>query len=160
MKKSFLFFCFLLVLSQVIKGQSGLTFSEIMFAPESSTSEFIEIYNLSDSTIDLTGYQFKYYTAKNDEIISTGNGLKLASHSFAVIFENDYDINNGVYKNLVPTNALVLKISDNAFGSTGMSNSSNRAVVLLNKNGDTVNVYTYSADNEKGYSDEKIYLNE
>lgn len=160
MKKSFLFFCFLLVLSQVIKGQTDLTFSEIMFAPESSTSEFIEIYNLSDSTIDLTGYQFKYYTAKNDEIISTGNGLKLASHSFAVIFENDYDINNGVYKNLVPTNALVLKISDNAFGSTGMSNSSNRAVVLLNKNGDTVNVYTYSADNEKGYSDEKIYLNE
>ncbi|MGA8263951.1 MAG: lamin tail domain-containing protein, partial [Ignavibacteriaceae bacterium] len=160
MKKSFLFFCFLLVLSQVIKGQTDLTFSEIMFAPESSTSEFIEIYNLSDSTIDLTGYQFKYYTAKNDEIISTGNGLKLASHSFAVIFENDYDINIGVYKNLVPTNALVLKISDNAFGSTGMSNSSNRAVVLLNKNGDTVNVYTYSADNEKGYSDEKIYLNE
>lgn len=158
MKKSFLFFCFVFILSYTSKAQSGITFSEIMFAPVSGTSEFVELYNLSDSTIDLTGYQFKYYTAKIDEIISAGNRLKLAPHSFAVIFENDYDLNTGTYSGLVPASALVLKISDNAFGSTGMSNSSDRPLVLLNENSDTVDVYTYSADNEKGYSDEKIYL--
>ncbi len=158
MKRLFLIFCLQFILSNLIQAQSELTFSEIMFAPESGTSEFIEIYNLGDSSIDLTGYQFKYYTASNDDIIGTGNGLRLNSHSFAVIFENDYDINNGVYKNLVPQNALILKIADNAFGSTGMSNSSDRTLILFNQKGDTVDSYTYSADNQNGYSDEKIFL--
>ncbi len=129
-----------------------------MFSPESGTSEFVELYNLSNSTIDLTGYQIKYYTASDDKIIDAGNGLILNPKSFAVIFENDYDVNNGSYNGLVPISALVLKISDNAFGSTGMSNSSDRTLVLFNEKGDTVDVYTYSADNSKGYSDEKIYL--
>ena len=158
MKKSFLIFCFLFISSQIILAQSALTFSEIMFAPESGTSEFVEIYNMGDSAIDLTGYQLKYYTAGNDAIISSGAGLILNPNSFAVIFENDYDINNGIYKDLIPASALVLKISDNAFGSSGMSNSSDRALVLLNENSDTVDIYTYSADNTNGYSDEKIYL--
>ena len=158
MKKLFLIFCFLFIATRIILAQSGLTFSEVMFAPQSGTSEFIEIYNLSDSAIDLTGYQIKYYTAGNDKIIAAGNELMLTSHSFAVIFENDYDINNGTYKGLIPASALVLKISDNAFGSTGMSNSSDRTLVFLDEKGDTVDIYTYSANNTSGYSDEKIYL--
>jgi hypothetical protein len=157
-KKLFLIFCFSIIALQYIAAQSAITFSEIMFAPESGPNEFIEIYNLSDVVIDLTGYQIKYYTASNDQIISTGSGLILNPHSFAVIFENDYDLSNGIYKNIVPPDALVLKITDNSFGSTGMANSSDRTLVLFNNSGDTVDTYTYSANNTKGYSDEKIHL--
>jgi Lamin Tail Domain/CHU_C Type IX secretion signal domain len=158
MKKLLLIFCFSIIASQYIIAQPGITFSEIMFAPESGPNEFVEIYNLNDIAIDLTGYQIKYYTAGNDQIISTGSGLLLNPHSFAVIFENDYDLINGIYKNIVPAGALVLKISDNSFGSTGMANSSDRTLVLLNNSDDTVDTYTYSANNSNGYSDEKIHL--
>ena len=158
MKKSFLIFCLSIIISQYINAQTGITFSEIMFAPESGPNEFIEIYNLSDVVIDLTGYQIKYYTAGNDHIISTGSGLLLNPHSFGVIFENDYDLSGGIYKNIVPPDVLILKISDNSFGSTGMSNSSDRTLVLFNNSGDTVDTCTYTADNTNGYSDEKILL--
>jgi len=157
-KKLFLIFSFSIISSHYTIAQSGITFCEIMFAPESGPNEFIEIYNLSDIAIDLTGYQIKYYTAGNDQIISTGGGLILNPHTFAVIFENDYDLINGIYNNIVPPVALVLKISDNSFGSTGMANSSDRTLVLFNNLGDTVDTYTYSANNSNGYSDEKIHL--
>ena len=159
MKKLFLIFCLSIIVSQYINAQTGITFSEIMFAPESGPNEFIEIYNLGDAVIDLTGYQIKYYTAGNDNIISTESGLLLNPHSFGVIFENDYDLSSGIYKNIVPPDALVLKISDNSFGSTGMSNSSDRTLVIFNNSGDTVDTCTYSANNTIGYSDEKIHLN-
>ena len=158
MKKLFLTFCLSIIASHYISAQSGITFSEIMFAPEPGPNEFIEIYNLSDVVIDLTGYQIKYYTAGNDHIISTGSGLLLNPHSFGVIFENDYDLSGGIYKNIVPPDVLILKISDNSFGSTGMSNSSDRTLVLFNNSGDTLDTCTYTADNTNGYSDEKILL--
>jgi hypothetical protein len=157
-KKLFLIFFFLIISLHYTIAQSGIAFCEIMFAPESGPNEFIEIYNLNNIAIDLTGYRIKYYTASNDQIISTGGGLILNPHTFAVIFENDYDLINGIYKNIVPSDALVLKISDNSFGSTGMANSSDRTLVLFNNSGDTVDTYTYSANNSNGYSDEKIHL--
>jgi len=130
-----------------------------MFRPSSANSEFIEIYNRSvDSSIDLANYKIIYYTSNADEIIEHNQGMILPPESFAVILEGDYDFTNGLYVDLIPEEALILKLNNNSFGSSGMSNSSDRTINLVNAIGDTVEVYTYSANNSAGLSDEKIFL--
>ena len=139
---------------------TNITFSEVMFRPSKANSEFIEIFNLSKTdTVDLLNFKIKYQNSTVDIIDSTNQNTLLFPQSFAVIFEGDYDINNGVYTALVPGNALILKINNSAFGSSGMSNSSDRTIYLLNSKNDTIDIYTYSANNKAGYSDEKIILN-
>ncbi len=160
MKKIFLLIFILIPIYIYSQVDSSLTFSEIMFSPQSGNNEFIELYNLSSSdTIDLSGFKIKYYTSTPDSIKETNEGTKLLPNKYAVIFEGDYDFENGIYKSLIPDDALVLKISDNSFGSSGMSNTTNRELYLLNSQNDTLEVYIYSANNNSGYSDEKIILN-
>ncbi len=150
-------FVILLVFSQIIKAQANdsLTFSEIMFKPSAANSEFIELYNFSENTsYDLFGYHFKYHTSKTDSLIIVSQSGILPPHRFAVVVEGDYDFQNGIYS--FPDSVIVLKTFDNAFGSSGMANSSDRTVRLFNRLFDTLSVYTYSADNNSGISDEKI----
>ena len=150
-----------LFLTIVISAQtdSNIIFSEIMFAPQSGNNEFIELYNVSETySIDLSGYKIKYQTSNPDNIESTGSGTILSPKSFAVIFEGDYVFSSGIYKDLIPSNTLVLKIGDNSFGSSGMSNSSDRTILLMNSMDELLETYTYSADNKSGISDEKILL--
>ncbi|MDP2363785.1 MAG: lamin tail domain-containing protein, partial [Ignavibacteria bacterium] len=86
-----------------------LIFSEVMFAPTSGNNEFIEIYNLSSTqSVDLNGYKIKYYTSNADQVVDAGFGTTLLPNSFAIIFENDYDLATGIYNGLVPANALIL----------------------------------------------------
>ena len=153
----------ILFLPIVISAQveSNIIFSEIMFAPQSGSNEFIELYNISDTeSIDLSEYKIKYQTSTPDNIESTGEGTVLPPKSFAVIFEGDYDINSGIYKDLIPPEALILKIEDNSFGSSGMSNSSDRTLYLLDSSDKFLEIYTYTANNQNGISDEKIVLND
>ena len=139
---------------------TSIIFSEIMFYPTSGNNEFVELYNLSSTqSIDLSNWKIKYYTSTADVIVDAGFGTVLPPQSFAIIFENDYDILNGIYSGLVPANALILKISDGSFGSSGMANTSSRPLWLLNSLNDTVDYYFYSADNQQTYSDEKILMN-
>jgi len=162
--KNFALFIFLLIslpLTAQVTPQNDTTiiFSEIMFAGKSGNNEFIELYNTSDSkSVDLINFNIKYYTSSADIIIDAGKGTVLEPKSFAVIFEGDYDLVNGIYKNIVPDTVLILKISDNAFGSSGMSNSSDRTIQLINSFGTKLEEYTYSSNNPKGISDEKISL--
>jgi hypothetical protein len=131
-----------------------------MFSPTSGNNEFIEIYNLSSTqSVDLSSYKIKYYTSTADQIIDAGFGTTLAPNSYAIIFENDYDIPTGIYNGLVPANALILKIADNSFGSSGMANTTSRPLWLLNAANDSVDYYFYSANNSCTFSDEKIILN-
>ena len=131
-----------------------------MFKPSASNSEFIELFNTSTTnTIDLNNFKIKYHTSGTDIIISAGNGTLLLPQSYAVIFEGDYNFSTGIYSELIPASALVLKLNNKAFGSSGMSNSSSRQIILFNSAGDTLDVYTYSANNAKGFSDEKITTN-
>jgi hypothetical protein len=131
-----------------------------MFSPASGNNEFIEIYNLSNTqSVDLSSYKIKYYTSTADQIIDAGFGTTLAPNSYAIIFENDYDIPTGIYNGLVPANALILKITDNSFGSSGMANTTSRPLWLLNAANDSVDYYFYSANNSSTFSDEKIILN-
>lgn len=141
-----------------IYAQEKPVLSEIMFKPSASNSEFIEIYNPSNNPIDLTGYSIGYYTSNADAIISLNGDMILDSQSFAVIFEGDYDIENGIY--IIPESTLILYTDDNAFGRSGMANSSDRPVYLLDPQQDTVAALIYSADNDYGISDEKIELND
>ena len=130
-----------------------------MFFPSSAPNEFIELYNFSETeSVDLNSYRIKYSTSSPDIIIETTEGTVLPPKSFAIIFEGDYPFGSGIYDNLVPPEALVLRISDNSFGSTGMANTSDRPVWLLSPADDTLQAYTYSADNSASFSDEKIEM--
>jgi Lamin Tail Domain/FlgD Ig-like domain/CARDB len=138
---------------------TSLTISEVMFYPASGNNEFIEIYNTSSSnTIDLDSFKIIYSTSNPDIIIGTNEGTLLPPESFAVVLEGDYTFGSGIYDGIIPPEALVLKISDNAFGTTGMANTSDRPIWLLNSANDTLETYTYSANNNQTFSDEKINL--
>ncbi len=151
--------CFLHTTNLFAQTGSALTFSEIMFRPLETNGEFLEIYNTSTTeTIDLAGFKFKYYTSTNDNIVAFIGGTKLAPGKFAVILENDYDYNNGVYKTLIPADVIVLKISDASFGTSGMANTTSRDIYLINAQNQTIDTYLYSADNSDGYPDEKVIL--
>ncbi len=135
---------------------SSLTFSEIMFYPAEANGEFVEIYNTSATeSVDLAGFKFKYYTSSNNSIIALTGGMILLPGKFAVILQGSYDYANGIYKNIIPPDAVVLKISSNSFGSSGMANTTGRDIGLINADGVTIDSYTYSANNSAGISDEK-----
>ena len=151
-----IFFIVLVANLSLTFGQS-IKLSEIMFVPSATNSEFIELKNISNTEIiNLAGYQIKYYTSTADDIISPTDNYALLPNQFAVIFEADYDFQDGIYKNIIPQNTLVFTLDDNAFGSTGMANSSDRIIYLLNSQKDTLDYFTYSANNENGISEERI----
>ncbi|MCX7874969.1 MAG: lamin tail domain-containing protein, partial [Melioribacteraceae bacterium] len=145
----------------IVSAQTSnpLTFSEIMFYPTENNGEFIEIYNTSATqSINLTGYKIKYYTSTADNLVSFIGGMILEPGKFAVIIENDYDYINGIYKNIIPADAIVIKISDASFGTSGMANTTSRDVSLIDPSNNVVDLYVYSADNNPGISDEKFVL--
>jgi hypothetical protein len=139
-----------------ISQAQSVILTEVMFNTSEANSEFIEIYNYSESPIDLQNFKIKYYTISPDEIISQTSNYLLYPHQYAIIFEGDYDFENGIYNNLIPGDALIFKLDDNAFGSSGMANTSNRKIYLINSIEDTLDTYIYSADNDKDFSDERI----
>lgn len=142
------------------QADTSLILSEVMFNPISGNNEFIEIYNRSETqSFDLANYKIIYYTSNPDIITSAGFGTVLPPKSFAVILEGDYDFALGIYNTIIPPNALKLKISDNSFGTSGMANTTNRPIWFVNAANDTLDRYTYTANNSTGYSDEKIIMN-
>jgi len=152
----------LLFIGPVLRAQSGsdLTFSEILFYPSETNGEYVEIYNTSSTeTIDLSGIKIKYYTSSSNFVTAFIGGSLLAPGKFAIIIQGNYDYENGFYKSLIPPDALVLKLSTNNFGSSGMANTTGRPIYLLNASDETIDAYTYTADNAAGYSDEKTALN-
>ncbi len=159
MNKLILSFIFLLSNFIFPQSDSSLTLTEIMFYPQTGNNEFIEVFNTSfTNSIDLKDFKIKYYNSAPDTFKSAGFGTILQPQSFAIIFESDYNIDSGIYKNLVPLGTLILKISDGSFGTTGMANTTSRPIWLINANNDTLEYYPYTANNSAGYSDEKIHL--
>ena len=138
---------------------STLVLSEVMFYPVSGPNEYIELYNYSDTdSIDLNGYKIKYSNSSADAINDAGEGTILPPLSITVILEGDYTIGSGIYDSVIPSEALILKISDNSFGSSGMANTADRQIMLLSSADDTLEIYVYSANNSQSFSDEKKEL--
>ena len=159
MKKKIIFvfvFSFSIIYPQT---DSTLILSEVMFYPQTGPNEFVELYNYSETeSIDLDSFKIKYYTSNPDIIVDAGQGTVLQPKSFAIILEGDYVIGSGIYDALIPPEALVLKISDNSFGTNGMANTTSRPIWLINTADDTLESYFYSANNSQAHSDEKITL--
>ena len=68
----FVLIIFSLLLFSSISAQTGasLTFSEVLFYPNETNGEFIEIYNTSTTqAVDLTSFKIKYYTSNPNTII-------------------------------------------------------------------------------------------
>ena len=138
------------------QSDSTLILSEIMFYPQTGPNEFIELYNYSETeSININGFKIKYYTSNPDVITDAGEGTILPPKSFAIILEGDYPFGSGIYDGLIPPEALVVKISDNAFGTSGMANTENRPIWILSAANDTLEAYIYSANNPQARSDEK-----
>ncbi|HEY6436494.1 MAG TPA: lamin tail domain-containing protein, partial [Ignavibacteriaceae bacterium] len=152
------FFLFtVLIFSQT---DSTLILSEVMFFPATGPNEFIELYNYSETeSIDLSGHKIIYYTSNPDFITDAGEGTILPPKSFAIILEGDYIIGSGIYDGLIPPEAIILRISDNSFGTSGMANTTSRPIWLIDALNDTIDSYFYSANNTQTYSDEKKILN-
>ncbi len=154
-KKIALFFFLFhqLALSQII-------FTEVMFDVKGSDyhDEFIELFNVSyTDTIDLSGWQFSDSSGV-DRLSDAGYGLRIQPRQYTVILDLSYFTHSSTYDDVIPDTALILTISDNSFGSGGLSNTHGERLSLIDAGGDTVQVYRYSTDNKPGISDEKIIL--
>ncbi|NWF90915.1 MAG: lamin tail domain-containing protein [Ignavibacteriaceae bacterium] len=153
-------FLFFIAGSGFSQSDTPLILSEIMFNPQSGNNEFIEIYNRSETqSFDLNNFKIIYYTSNADVITSAGFGTILPPKSFAVILEGDYDFATGIYNSLIPANSLILKISDNSFGTSGMANTTDRPLWFISAASDTIDRHMYSANNSTGFSEEKILMN-
>ncbi len=137
----------------------SLTITEIMFRPDGTNNEFIEIYNYSETvTYNLASYKIIYMDQNPDIIESAGEGTWLPPESYAIILEKDYNFNSGTYNNIIPNEAVMLQINSNSFGNNGLANSSDRTIKFVNSLGDTLSIVSYTANNNEGYSDEKLII--
>ncbi len=136
----------------------SITFTEVMFKPVTALDkdEFVELYNFGTQPVNLLNWRLRDYTGL-DTIKNAGYGTILQPGQFAVIFPLSYDISTGYYKDLIPADALILKVHNNQIGN---SLSTTDIIKIINASGDTVNIYYYSAPDKHpaGYSYEKINL--
>ncbi len=141
---------------------TALTITEVMFNAPAGNNQYVEIFNLSYSdTFDLSKYRIQYSNTTMDYIVSAGYGTMLLPRQYAVIFQKNYDLiyGLGIYKNVIPETALIVKIYDEQFGNSGMISTATRPVSLLDENKRLIDTYSYSPDQTTaGISDEKILL--
>ena len=155
---TYLFCIFALLLLQTSNITAQVVLTEIMFDPvgNENADEFVEIYNAGTAAVNLSGWKVADNEAE-DYLMPLEQGLFLEAGQFALILDPGYfDYESDTYDGMVPTSALVLTIDNSTFGSSGLSNSTAETVFLLNSSGIVVSQYTYSLNNEPGFSDEKI----
>jgi len=135
--------------------------SEVMFHPhqDSENAEFVELVNLGDTAVDLTGWSLAdlYIPHKPDTI--RGDRLLLEPGAYAVIFEADYDTTaSGLYHDLIPGNTLILFVDDKQIGNS-LGNDGD-TLFLIDALGDTVDTAGWDRDIAPGYSLEKVILDD
>lgn len=149
----------LLIFSLTLHSQIILT--EIMFDPAGSerSDEFIELFNGSESAIDLSEWEVGDSSAFDEIIAVDGQGSVLNPGQFAVILDSDYfSLSATTYDSIIPATALILTIDGATFGNGGLSNSRAKTILLVTAEKDTLGGYKYSPGNTPGHSDEKIDL--
>lgn len=143
----FMLTCCLSLTGQVI-------FSEIMFNPPGSDSpnEFIELFNQSDSTLDLSQWIIADRAAGDILIPDSLNPGPLLPGRHALIIEGDYD--NQLYVDLLPDSVARYRTATSTIGN-GLGNSGD-SLWLRDADSILVAVTGWSAAVPAGYSRERI----
>ena len=130
--------------------------SEIMYdlSGTDSPNEYVELFNLSDSAVNLEGWLIRDQSS-TDEILDFGGGLVLPARSYAVIHEGDYEVASGIYSDLIPASALVLSVDDRSIGN---QLSVEDSLFLINAAGAIVDSVGWSGDSKPGFSLERVRL--
>jgi len=156
--RNYKFYIFLSYLFLPIWLFAQVVFTEVMFNVQGSDyhDEYVELFNLSETElVALGGWSFSD-SGGTDFLADAGFGLLLQPQQYAVILDGSYFDNSSRYDDVIPENALIIKIDNGTFGSSGLSNSIPETLYLINSTGDTVQIYRYTLNNDDGYSDEKI----
>ena len=130
--------------------------SEVMFDPSGSElyDEFIEIQNVGDKAVDLSGWRVGD-GEDIDEILPRDGGRVLRPGAFGLVLDSGYFKHSKTYDPL-PEEALILTVEDATLGREGLSNSRPEQVLLISASGDTVAAMTYRVGNLPGHSEEKV----
>ncbi len=146
----FLRYTILLFSIVFLNGQVIIT--EVMYNLEGSDSpnEFIELYNPTTDTVDISGWRIrdKYST---DTIEDSSNGQKIPPKGYGLIMEGDYSLSHGIYT--IPANTIIMKVDDKSIGN-GLSGSD--SLYLINVSGDISDSLGWTDRALPGYSFERI----
>ncbi len=140
---------------------SRIVLTEIMFNSPGSDhhDEYVEIYNDSDEPVDLTGWQVGDQDRVDTMIIYEGfDHMILQPKRYCIIMDPSYITSSTTYEGVIPDSVLRVTINSGSFGSYGFSNTVPETVRLYNSEGILVDSYTYTIDQPKGYSDERVFF--
>jgi len=147
--------CSLILCSQ---GFGRIVLTEVMFDVQGADyhDEYIEIKNISQSdSIDM-GKWYLEIGGEIETLAGYNEEMYLAPGQYCIIFDGSYINNSTRYEHIIPDSVLRLTISDKAFGKSGLPNTKDLTIGLYDAISMLQDIYTYSSDNEPGYSDEKI----
>jgi hypothetical protein len=125
-----------------------------MIDPENdNTGEFIEVYNASDSIIDLTQY-YMCDEQDTDAIVASPDHF-LSPGEYGLILDADYA---GEYDDRIPDSIARFTIEDARFGMYGISNSTEKCFSLLSNDRSALDSYLTGHPEwpAAGYSIERI----
>lgn len=141
------YFVILLIFSAGLRAQ--LIINEVMFNSPGSdyNDEFVEIYNDSDGTIDLSDWKIGDQDNADNIIIYDGfDNMLLSPRSYCVILDPSYITSSTIYEGVIPDSVLRVTIDAGSFGSYGFSNTSPETVMLFDNTGALADSYTYTID--------------
>lgn len=133
-----------------------VVFSEVMFdlAGPDSPNEFVEIFNLSDRSVDLAGWLISDKSS-TDELLDLGRGTTLLPFSYCVILEGDYEIGDGLYDAVIPDSVLILTVDDNSIGN---QLSVSDSLTLIDSDSTVIDSLGWSQIASPGFSLERLFL--
>ena len=131
--------------------------TEIMYdlVGTDSPNEFVELFNLSQTdTADLSGYSIMDKSSE-DALVDSGFGISIPPQSYAIIFEGDYSLTNGIYADSIPSNTILIKVDDSSIGN-GLSTAD--SLYLMDSSGSVIDSLGWTDVAPDGFSLEKVRL--
>jgi len=125
-------------------------------AADENQDEFIEIYNNSDSAVDLSGWAIAD-NAETDLLIKYHGftDMLLKPFSYCVVMDSSYYLNSTEYEDLIPDSVLRVMINDGSMGQYGLSNSYDETIKLFDPDSILTDSVTYDYTQAEGYTYER-----